>query len=85
MAVVGRRRVSLHIQLLHMVLPFSDWGIAQRRLGIAVWCDGSRWFSFIFGMGMQLGGGCGSGTLFTVGGGSTRMVITLGRLHHGFI
>jgi uncharacterized membrane protein YedE/YeeE len=26
---------------------------------------------------MQLGGGCGSGTLFTVGGGSTRMVITL--------
>ena len=33
--------------------------------------------SFIFGMGMQLGGGCGSGTLFTVGGGSSRMVITL--------
>lgn len=33
--------------------------------------------SFIFGLGMQLGGGCGSGTLFTVGGGSTRMVVTL--------
>jgi len=33
--------------------------------------------SFLFGMGMQLGGGCGSGTLFTVGGGSSRMVITL--------
>ena len=33
--------------------------------------------SFLFGMGMQLGGGCGSGTLFVVGGGSTRMVITL--------
>ena len=33
--------------------------------------------SFIFGLGMQLGGGCGSGTLYTVGGGSTRMVITL--------
>ncbi len=33
--------------------------------------------SFIFGIGMQLGGGCASGTLFTVGGGSTRMVITL--------
>ncbi|MEL6277354.1 MAG: YeeE/YedE family protein [Pseudomonadota bacterium] len=31
----------------------------------------------MFGFGMQLGGGCGSGTLFTVGGGSTRMVITL--------
>jgi hypothetical protein len=26
---------------------------------------------------MQLGGGCGSGTLFTVGGGSVRMVVTL--------
>lgn len=31
----------------------------------------------IFGVGMQLGGGCGSGTLFTVGGGSVRMLITL--------
>ncbi len=33
--------------------------------------------SFVFGLGMQLGGGCGSGTLYTVGGGSTRMVVTL--------
>jgi uncharacterized membrane protein YedE/YeeE len=33
--------------------------------------------SFLFGVGMQLGGGCASGTLFAVGGGSTRMVLTL--------
>jgi uncharacterized protein len=33
--------------------------------------------AFIFGIGMQLGGGCGSGTLFTVGGGSMRMLVTL--------
>lgn len=33
--------------------------------------------AFIFGAGMQLGGGCGSGTLFTVGGGSARMLVTL--------
>ncbi|MFA5598904.1 MAG: YeeE/YedE thiosulfate transporter family protein, partial [Pusillimonas sp.] len=33
--------------------------------------------AFIFGIGMQLGGGCASGTLFAVGGGSTRMIITL--------
>ena len=33
--------------------------------------------SFLFGLGMQLGGGCGSGTLFTVGGGNSRMLITL--------
>ena len=31
----------------------------------------------LFGLGMQLGGGCGSGTLFTVGGGSARMLVTL--------
>ena len=33
--------------------------------------------SFVFGLGMQLAGGCGSGTLYTVGGGSIRMVATL--------
>ena len=37
--------------------------------------------AFLFGLGMQLGGGCASGTLFTVGGGNSRMVVTLG----GFI
>ncbi|MBA4069866.1 MAG: hypothetical protein C0495_08415 [Acinetobacter sp.] len=33
--------------------------------------------AFIFGIGMQLGGGCASGTLYTVGGGSARMLVTL--------
>ncbi|NNC64582.1 MAG: YeeE/YedE family protein [Gammaproteobacteria bacterium] len=33
--------------------------------------------AFLFGIGMQLGGACASGTLYTVGGGSTRMVVTL--------
>ncbi len=33
--------------------------------------------SFLFGIGMQLGGGCGSGTLYTLGGGNSRMLITL--------
>ena len=33
--------------------------------------------AFMFGLGMQLGGGCASGTLYTVGGGSARMLITL--------
>ena len=37
--------------------------------------------AFLFGLGMQLGGGCASGTLFTVGGGNSRMLVTLG----GFI
>lgn len=34
--------------------------------------------AFMFGVGMQLGGGCASGTLFTVGGGNSRMLVTLG-------
>nr|WP_298250306.1 YeeE/YedE family protein [uncultured Halomonas sp.] len=33
--------------------------------------------AFLFGIGMQLGGGCASGTLFTAGGGNARMLITL--------
>jgi uncharacterized protein len=33
--------------------------------------------ALMFGFGMQLGGGCGSGTLFTVGGGNARMLVTL--------
>ncbi len=33
--------------------------------------------ALLFGVGMQLGGGCASGTLYTAGGGSTRMMATL--------
>lgn len=33
--------------------------------------------AFMFGIGMQLGGGCASGTLYTVGGGNARMLVTL--------
>lgn len=34
--------------------------------------------AFLFGIGMQLGGGCGSGTLCTAGAGTPRMWLTLG-------
>jgi uncharacterized protein len=33
--------------------------------------------AFVFGTGMQLANGCGSGTLYTAGGGSGRMLLTL--------
>jgi len=33
--------------------------------------------AFLFGVGMQLGGGCASGTLYSAGGGNTRMFATL--------
>jgi len=50
----------------HGVVP------AAAPVGIAILVG-----AFVFGFGMQLGGGCASGTLYTVGGGSTRMIITL--------
>ncbi len=33
--------------------------------------------AFMFGIGMQLAGGCGSGTLYAAGGGSLRMLVVL--------
>jgi len=33
--------------------------------------------AFLFGVGMQLGGACASGTLYTIGGGQTAIAITL--------
>lgn len=41
-------------------------------LNISVVCG-----AFMFGIGMQLGGGCASGALFTAGAGNVRMLITL--------
>jgi uncharacterized protein len=41
-------------------------------VGVAL-CVGA----FLFGIGMQLGGGCASGTLYAAGGGSARMLVTL--------
>lgn len=41
--------------------------------------------AFVFGFGMMFAGGCGSGTLFTVGGGSTRMLFTLGAFVAGSV
>jgi uncharacterized membrane protein YedE/YeeE len=54
-------------------------GIFGRRLGGALAPLGVQvaFGAFIFGLGMQLGGACGSGTLYTVGGGSLRMLVTL--------
>ena len=41
--------------------------------------------AFVFGVGMQLGGGCASGTLYTAGGGSVRMLVTLGAFIAGSV
>jgi uncharacterized membrane protein YedE/YeeE len=39
--------------------------------------------AFLFGLGMQIAGGCASGTLFTLGGGSLRMALTLAAFCRG--
>ena len=50
-------------------MPMNGWILP---IGVA-----SALGAAMFGVGMQLGGGCASGTLYTVGGGSTRMLVTL--------
>lgn len=85
-AILHRDIAGITAQLLMvgfamlLFAPFLASGEAfGRPVGGAVAPAGVRVAlgSFIFGLGMQLGGGCGSGTLYTVGGGSTRMVATL--------
>ncbi|MEM7290404.1 MAG: YeeE/YedE family protein [Pseudomonadota bacterium] len=76
-----RRGVGLRAQLLLIVLTcavsfpliyFTDARGFVLPVGVGMLVG-----SFLFGFGMQFGGGCGSGTLFVAGGGSTRMCITL--------
>ncbi len=80
------RSVGLRSQMIMLaltVLVFTPLiaqgeigGIAVRGnvspLNLAVICG-----AFVFGIGMQLGGGCATGALFTVGGGNARMIVTL--------
>ncbi|WP_417671607.1 YeeE/YedE family protein [Roseibium sp.] len=84
--VTEKRGTGLRAQFVLILMtslvsfPLIAWG---KELG---WPTGGFVFpfgyaaalgAFMFGLGMQLGGGCASGTLFTAGGGSTRMMITL--------
>jgi len=84
--VVEKRGSALRAQMLMIgvaavvFIPLLSFGSAFGRplagavapVGVSVLFGAA-----IFGLGMQLGGGCGSGTLFTVGGGSSRMLVTL--------
>ena len=60
------------IPLLGGVVPGVSVQGAYAPAGVSVLIG-----AFLFGIGMQLGSGCGSGTLYTVGGGHVRMLITL--------
>lgn len=46
---------------------------------------GSLFGALLFGLGMQLGGACASGTLFAVGSGQTSIVLTLGGFVFGSV
>jgi uncharacterized protein len=64
---------AVFIPLLTLGNPFGQpLAGATAPVGVSVLFGAA-----LFGLGMQLGGGCGSGTLFTVGGGSARMLVTL--------
>ena len=62
----------LFFPLLGNAFPELTASAALAPVGISVLVG-----AFIFGLGMQFGNGCGSGTLFTVGGGHVRMLIVL--------
>ena len=85
--ISDRRGRGLRAQMLMQALacalffPVLDTsapilGLAVRGnvnpLGVAVAAG-----AFLFGVGMQVSGGCASGTLFAVGGGNARMLVTL--------
>lgn len=62
----------LFFPLLGQVFPQVQAGAALAPVGTSVIVG-----AFLFGIGMQLGGGCGSGTLYTMGQGQVDMLITL--------
>ena len=62
----------LFFPILGNVFPEITAHAALGQVGVSVLVG-----AFLFGIGMQLGGGCGSGTLYTVGQGQTDMLITI--------
>lgn len=69
--------LGLTCTITYLLIGYEDltgWNMHPVVIGMGL---SSAIGAFVFGAGMQLGGGCASGTLFTSGGGSTRMVLTL--------
>lgn len=62
----------LFFPIIGNIIPGITGNAAMGPVGVSVLVG-----AFLFGIGMQLGGGCGSGTLYTVGWGHTDMLITL--------
>ncbi len=84
--IVDRRGAGLRAQFLLILLtaaiafPLLEHGSFLGRPvygAVAPFGVSAALGAFIFGIGMQFGGSCASGTLFTTGGGNTRMLATL--------
>ena len=86
-AVADRRSAGLRAQMLMLGLACAlfipllsiqgpVFGVSLRGTLAPVGVAGVIG-AFLFGAGMQLGGGCASGTLYTSGGGNTRMLVVL--------
>jgi len=76
---VAAQFVMLVLAMLMFAPVLAEGEAFGQRVGGAVAPVGvsMAFGAFIFGLGMQLAGGCGSGTLYTAGGGNVRMVLVL--------
>lgn len=63
---------AIFFPVIDHAFPGLQAGSAMGPVGVSVLVG-----AFLFGIGMELGAGCGSGTLFTVGQGHVNMLITL--------
>ena len=84
--LVDRRGAGLRAQMLMLTVAtllffpvLADGTLFGRPVGGALAPLGVSVLvgAFIFGIGMQLGGACASGTLYTAGSGNTRTMLTL--------
>lgn len=80
-AIVERDTSGIMAQVVMLALAVVLFApvLAEGRIGGAVAPVGvaMAFGAFLFGVGMQIAGGCASGTLFTTGGGNARMAVVL--------
>lgn len=79
MSGVAAQLVMLAIAIVLFAPFLAEGEIAGRRVvgAVAPVGVGMAFGAFLFGVGMQLAGGCASGTLFVAGSGNGRMVVVL--------
>jgi len=69
--------LGITVLIFTPLISFGEIGGMGLRGSVAPLSLSIVFGAFLFGLGMQLGGGCASGTLYTAGGGNVRMLITL--------